>query len=123
MNIIPYLGPLIGGAIGISLGIISTLAGGSYNEILPLILKLLGTFIVANFIDNNILIPVIYSRSVKSHPLEIFLIIIIGGGIAGIVGCYLPYPYIHYLEYCKGVFPAVQSGTKNYGTNGSGRPG
>lgn len=92
MNIIPYLGPLIGGAIGISLGIISTLAGGSYSDILPLILKLLGTFIVANFIDNNILIPVIYSRSVKSHPLEIFLIIIIGGGIAGIVGMLFAVP-------------------------------
>ncbi len=92
MNIIPYLGPLIGGAIGITLGVISTLAGGSYNELLPVTLKLLGTFAVVNFIDNNILVPTIYSKSVKSHPLEIFLIIIIGGGIAGIVGMLFAVP-------------------------------
>jgi predicted PurR-regulated permease PerM len=92
MNIIPYLGPIIGGLIGITLGIISTLASGSYNELLPVVLKLLGTFIVVNFIDNNILVPTIYSKSVKSHPLEIFLIIIIGGGIAGLVGMLFAVP-------------------------------
>lgn len=92
MNIIPYLGPLIGGAIGLTLGLITTLAGGFYNEILPVTLKLLGTFAVVNFIDNNILVPTIYSKSVKSHPLEIFLIIIIGGGIAGFVGMLFAVP-------------------------------
>ena len=55
-------------------------------------LKLLGTFVVVNFIDNNILVPVIYSKSVKSHPLEIFLVIIIGGGIAGFVGMLFAVP-------------------------------
>jgi len=92
MNIIPYLGPVIGSAIGITLGITSTLATGSYDEILPVILKLAGVFIVVNFIDNNILVPVIYSKSVKSHPLEIFLVIIIGGGLAGLIGMLLAVP-------------------------------
>jgi len=92
MNIIPYLGPIIGSAIGITLGITSTLATGSYDELLPVILKLAGVFIVVNFIDNNILVPVIYSKSVKSHPLEIFLIIIIGGGLAGLVGMLFAVP-------------------------------
>jgi len=92
MNIIPYLGPIIGSAIGIILGITSTLAAGSYNELLPVIIKLAGVFIVVNFIDNNILVPLIYSKSVKSHPLEIFLVIIIGGGLAGLVGMLLAVP-------------------------------
>lgn len=92
MNIIPYIGPIIGGAIGLVLGTISVLASGSYNDLLPVTLKLLGTFAVVNFIDNNILIPVIYSKSVKSHPLEIFLVIIIGGGIAGLLGMLFAVP-------------------------------
>jgi predicted PurR-regulated permease PerM len=92
MNIIPYLGPVIGSGIGIVLGVTSTLATGSYDELGPVILKLAGVFIVVNFIDNNILVPIIYSKSVKSHPLEIFLIIIIGGGIAGLVGMLLAVP-------------------------------
>lgn len=92
MNIIPYLGPIIGSAIGITLGITTTLASGSYNELLPVLIKLAGVFIVVNFIDNNILVPSIYSRSVKSHPLEIFLVIIIGGGLAGLLGMLLAVP-------------------------------
>ncbi|MCU0456107.1 MAG: AI-2E family transporter, partial [Bacteroidales bacterium] len=92
MNIIPYIGPLIGGAIGISIGIITTLATGTYSELLPDVLKIGGTLIVMNMIDNNVLIPVIYSKSVKSHPLEIFLVIIIGGGIAGLVGMLFAVP-------------------------------
>jgi predicted PurR-regulated permease PerM len=92
MNIIPYLGPIIGSAIGLMLGVTSTLAAGSYNELMPVIFKLAGVFLVVNFIDNNILVPVIYSKSVKSHPLEIFLVIIIGGGIAGLLGMLLAVP-------------------------------
>jgi predicted PurR-regulated permease PerM len=92
MNIIPYLGPIIGSVIGFMLGVTSTLAAGSYNELMPVIFKLAGVFLVVNFIDNNILVPVIYSKSVKSHPLEIFLVIIIGGGIAGLLGMLLAVP-------------------------------
>jgi predicted PurR-regulated permease PerM len=92
MNIIPYLGPFIGTVIGISLGITSTLAFGNYNELGPEILKMAGVFLVVNFIDNNILVPIIYSKSVKSHPLEIFIVIIMGGGIAGLAGMLLAVP-------------------------------
>jgi predicted PurR-regulated permease PerM len=92
MNIIPYLGPIIGSTIGITLGITSALASGTYNEFLPLLLKLAGVFLVANFIDNNILVPLIYSKSVKSHPLEIFFVIIIGGSLAGLLGMLLAIP-------------------------------
>jgi len=93
MNIIPYIGPIIGSAIGITLGITSNLAFGSTHEVLPEIQKLAGVFIVVNFIDNNILVPFIYSKSVKSHPLEIFLVIIMGGGIAGLPGMLLAVPF------------------------------
>jgi predicted PurR-regulated permease PerM len=92
MNIIPYLGPFIGTLIGISLGVTSTLAFGQFNDLLPETLKLLAVFLTVNFIDNNILVPVIYSKSVKSHPLEIFIVIIMGGGIAGLPGMLLAVP-------------------------------
>jgi len=92
MNIIPYLGPVIGSVIGITLGVTATLASGAYSEMLPVLIKLAGIFLVANFIDNNILAPLIYSRSVKSHPLEIFFVIIIGGSLAGLLGMLLAIP-------------------------------
>jgi predicted PurR-regulated permease PerM len=92
MNIIPYLGPVIGTAIGITLGITATLANATFYELMPVILRLAGVFLVANLIDNNILVPLIYAKSVKSHPLEIFIVIIIGGGLAGLIGMLLAVP-------------------------------
>ncbi len=92
MNIIPYLGPFIGSLVGISLGITGTLAFGSYNELLPEVIKMAAVFLAVNFVDNNILVPLIYSKSVKSHPLEIFIVIIMGGGLAGLPGMLLAVP-------------------------------
>ena len=92
MNIIPYLGPIIGSVIGITLGITATLASGSFNELLPVFFKLSGVFLVVNFVDNNILVPLIYSKSVKSHPLEIVLVILMGVTLAGLLGMLLAVP-------------------------------
>jgi predicted PurR-regulated permease PerM len=92
MNIIPYLGPVLGAVIGLSLGITGALSGNDVSELLPVVIKVLGVIVVVQFIDNNILVPTIYSKSVKSHPLEIFLVIIMGGGLAGFPGMLLAVP-------------------------------
>jgi len=92
MNIIPYLGPLIGGFIGIIIGIIGSLSMGAYTAILPLSLTIAGVFAGSNLIDNMLLQPLIYSTSVKAHPIEIFLVIIIAGSLFGITGMILAVP-------------------------------
>ena len=92
MNIIPYVGPLIGSVIGLMLGVTATLAFGSFDDLLPVMAKLIGVFSVVQFLDNNILVPFIYSNSVKAHPLEIFFVIIMGGSLAGIFGMLLAIP-------------------------------
>ncbi len=92
MNIIPYLGPIIGTLIALTLGITTTLASGAYNELLSVLIKIGSVQLVVNFIDNNILVPLIYSKSVKSHPLEIFFVIIMGGSLAGLPGMLLAVP-------------------------------
>jgi len=92
MNVIPYLGPLIGAVIGVLIGITGSLASGVYSSILPLALTILGMFAGANLVDNILLQPVIYSNSVKAHPIEIFLVIIIAGSLFGITGMILAVP-------------------------------
>lgn len=92
MNIIPYLGPVIGAVLALTLGLTATLATGVYSDVLPVFIKIGGVLLVANFIDNNILVPMIYAKSVKSHPLEIFLVIIMGGSLAGLLGMLLAVP-------------------------------
>jgi len=92
MNIIPYLGPLIGATIGVVLGATGNLSMGNYGDVLPITAIILGTFFVANLIDNMILQPLIYSTSVKAHPVEIFLILLMAGTLAGIPGMILAIP-------------------------------
>lgn len=86
MNIIPYVGPLIGIVIGTILGIIYVLALGLSDQLFYTASSIIGAFLFANMIDNFVLQPIIYSKSVKAHPLEIFLVIIMAGNIAGITG-------------------------------------
>ena len=92
MNVIPYLGPLIGAGVGVVLGATSNLSEGMYGEVMPISTIILGTFLVANLIDNFLLQPYIYSTSVKSHPIEIFLVILMAGSMAGIPGMMLAIP-------------------------------
>ncbi len=92
MNIIPYLGPIIGASIGVLLAVSTSLGFGIYSDIIPLIFIVVGVFAGANFIDNLVLQPLIYSNSVKAHPVEIYLIILIAGSIAGIPGMILAIP-------------------------------
>ena len=92
MNIIPYLGPLMGCAIGVVVGIISNLGINAYDMILPNTLEIAGVFLVANAIDNFVLQPTIYSKSVFAHPIEIFLVILMAGNIGGVVGMIVAIP-------------------------------
>jgi len=65
---------------------------------LPTTIYVLIGFFVVQLIDNNINQPIIFSNSVKSHPLEIFLTILIGGFIFGIVGMIIAVPFYTILK-------------------------
>ncbi|HRY99790.1 MAG TPA: AI-2E family transporter, partial [Bacteroidales bacterium] len=92
MNIIPYLGPVIGAILGVLIGASTQLSLGVYADLYVLIFKIVGSFSVAKLIDDMVLQPMIYSKSVKAHPLEIFLVIMIAGSLAGVPGMMLAIP-------------------------------
>ncbi|MFH0865768.1 MAG: AI-2E family transporter [Bacteroidota bacterium] len=92
MNIIPYVGPIIGWAIGLLLGLSGNLGMDFNTEMVPLMLQMTGIFVTINLFDGFVLQPAIYSNSVRSHPLEIFLVILMAGSIAGIPGIMLAIP-------------------------------
>jgi len=92
LNVIPYLGPLLGAILGIILGIATHLNMEFYSELLPLIGYVTLVFIIVQTIDNVIFQPFIYSSSVNAHPMEILLIIMIAGSLAGIAGMILAIP-------------------------------
>jgi len=92
LNAIPYLGPLIGVLCSCLFGVVNCLSVNEYHAIFPVLAKIAGTFLVANLIDNLVLQPIIYSKSVKAHPVEIFLVIIMGGSLAGVMGMLFAIP-------------------------------
>ena len=86
-NIIPYVGPLLGGALGTVLGLLL-----KYSSATPVGLDigfwgfaavLIAIFCFTQLIDNFLYQPVIYSTSIKSKPLEIFIVLLIVGHIGG----------------------------------------
>ena len=91
-NVIPYIGPILGTALGLTIGLATHLHLEFYTGLLPLLAYMLGVFILVQLIDNVVFQPVIYSSSVKAHPLEIFLVILAAGYMGGIVGMILAIP-------------------------------
>ncbi|MBO4481800.1 MAG: AI-2E family transporter [Bacteroidales bacterium] len=93
LNVIPYVGPLIGGALGAIIAVTNLLVAGIVGPIIWwTILKVALVFVGCNLIDNFVLQPLIYGRSVQAHPLEIFIVILIGAQIGGVLGMILAVP-------------------------------
>lgn len=106
LNIIPYVGPLIATIIAAVLTMIGNLSGDFQSQVLPTTIYVLIGFWIVQLIDNNLSQPIIFSKSVSSHPLEIFLIILIAGFLFGIIGMIFAVPLLTILKVIgKEFFP------------------
>ena len=92
LNLIPYIGPIIGMAFGIVLGLGEAYAIGLHINYMGLGSQIFLVFIVVQMIDNFVSQPLIFSNSINAHPLEIFIIISIAGTLAGIAGMVIAVP-------------------------------
>jgi len=92
INVIPYIGPIIGAMFGVFITISSNLDLNFYNEMLPLILMVIGSFGAMQMLDNFLLQPYIFSTSVAAHPLEIFIVILVAAKLGGIGGMVIAIP-------------------------------
>lgn len=90
LNVIPYIGPITGGLFGMLMSGVSH--GFNDPYIGNFIISVGIVFFITHMIDLFIFQPNIYSKSVKAHPLEIFLVILIAGSIAGIMGMLVAIP-------------------------------
>ncbi|WP_026707328.1 AI-2E family transporter [Flavobacterium frigidarium] len=117
LNIIPYIGPLIASILAAVLTMLANLGSDFQSEILPTTIYVLIGFWVVQVIDNNLSQPIIFSKSVSSHPLEIFLVILIAGFLFGVLGMIIAVPLFTILKVvAKEFFPesrVIQLLTKN----------
>jgi len=86
LNLIPYVGPLIGAVIMTILSMISNIGQDFQEVMLPTSVYVMIGYLIAQLVDNFVSQPKIFSKATKAHPLEIFLVIIIGGLLFGIIG-------------------------------------
>lgn len=108
-NVIPYLGPLLGIVAGLAIAF----SGGAASLGVAHSLVLMGAvFVVVQLIDNLMLQPIIYSRSVKAHPLEVFLVILAAGNLAGVAGMVLAVPTYSLLRIVAAQLWVEFGGTK-----------
>lgn len=91
-NIVPYLGPMVSTVLGLLLGTVINIEYFIYDS-LPVMLGYIAIVFIATYVFNNFVTqPFIYSNSVYAHPLEVFLVILIAGSLAGIPGLVFAIP-------------------------------
>ena len=94
LNVIPYVGPLVGDILGIGLCLILKLGAGVGLDV-NIWLFILIVFAVmqgTQFVDNFVYQPLIYSTSIRANPLEVFIVLLIMGHIGGVLGMLVAIP-------------------------------
>ena len=106
LNLIPYVGPIIGAVVISVLTISNFMDADLQSVILPKTLYVFLGFLFTQFIDNVFSQPIIFSNSMKSSPLEIFIVTLVIGTLFGIAGMVVAIPAYTVLKVIlKAVFP------------------
>ena len=72
--------------IAIIMGVASHMNQDFTTVVMPLVTYMIIVEAITHLIDNIVFQPVIFSNSVKAHPLEIFVVVLAAGFAAGIPG-------------------------------------
>lgn len=91
-NVVPYIGPMITLCFALFLGVSGCIELGQYDQISSVITKIFIALMSINILDAILLQPFIFSNTVKAHPLEIFLVVLMAGTLAGILGMVVAIP-------------------------------
>ena len=113
LNIIPYVGPLLGGVLGtiiaMTIRYCGTGACGLDIGFWGFLAILVAVFLLAQLVDNFILQPVICSTSIQASPLEIFIVMLLAGTMGGILGMLTAIPAYTVVRVVAGrFFPQVK---------------
>lgn len=96
LNVVPYIGPIIGGVLGVLMSLVIKYACftqvGIEVGFFAFVLILAAIFVFTQLVDNYVYQPLIYSNSVKAHPLEIFIVFLVAGHVGGAAGMLVAVP-------------------------------
>lgn len=103
-NLIPYVGPVVG---AVPAFLVSVTQYGDFRLLLPIVIQTLAV----QMIDNIVVQPVCFAKTVDMHPLTVILVLVIGNELMGVAGMLLAIPIATILKAS-----AVETywGLKNY---------
>ncbi len=84
-NVIPYFGPFIGAVPAILVAL--TISGS-------MAIKVACIIIVLQFLEGNVISPIVMGKTLKLHPLIIIFVLLVGGKAAGVAGLILAVPIL-----------------------------
>ena len=84
LSFIPFVGATLGGALA---ALVALVSGGPVTALVVVL-----AIVVINQLEGNFLQPIVMGRSLSLHPLVVFLALIVGTSMAGIVGAILSVP-------------------------------
>ena len=85
MNLIPYVGPVIGAAPALVIGPVIAVASWK-------IWMVAGVYVLAQLIDSVFIIPLVVAKIINLHPVTVVIVIIVGAQLAGIIGMIISIP-------------------------------
>ncbi len=85
MEIVPFVGPTISGAVAVLL----VMASGAAT---PVVLLVVGLYVLVQQLENNVISPKILGSSVEINPLIVIIAVLVGAKVAGVIGALLAVP-------------------------------
>ncbi|MDO8536886.1 MAG: AI-2E family transporter [bacterium] len=82
-EIVPFVGPILSGAIAVLVALSSSLTLGLYTLII---------FLVLQQLESHVLVPVLMRRSVGLHPVIVIISLLIGAEVGGFLGILISVP-------------------------------
>lgn len=110
MNLIPYVGPIIGAVPAVLISLVSIEASTGSTQTITLFL-VSSIYLIAQLIDVVFVIPLVVAKIVDMHPVTVVVMIIAGAEIGGILGMMISVPVA---SAAKLTFNAVYSHLTNF---------
>jgi putative permease len=104
--IIPYVGAV---AVTIPVAMIAWFQWGASSDFVYLMIA----YTVVQFMDGNILVPLLFSEVVNMHPAAIIIAVLFFGGLWGVWGVFFAIPLATLVQAVINAWPSIQTSTSN----------
>lgn len=100
--IVPYVGAV---AVTIPVAMIAWFQWGSSSEFM----YLMAGYLLIQFLDGNVLVPLLFSEMVNIHPAAIIIAVLFFGGLWGVWGVFFAIPLATLIQAVINSWPSIQN--------------